>query len=249
MWSLQHTSDARIATASNATKCTQMLMFLLCCFLHSFSLGQTRDVVCSDGYGKFEEKFTTGVGVLVGAVKNGALSTRVCEARLSWDKQDLMVVSKASQVDIDVLGVDLGFGTPVVAFQVKTTAVQLTMTYEIYSLQKPPRLLRTITGGDFFSASDTDLAGSVEIWTSDAGAIDNFEGLALGEFDFVPTTVLRFERGQLTDVSSQFQSHFDQQIAKIRAQLDSQELSDFKDSDGALLIKSFTARTAARWDG
>jgi hypothetical protein len=167
-----------------------------------------------------------------------ALSTRVCEARLSWDKQDLLVVSKASQVDIDVLGADLGFGTPVVAFQMKTTGVQSTMTYEIYSLQKPPRLLRTITGGDFFSASDTDLADSVEIWTGDAGAIDNFEGLALGEFDFAPTIVLRFERGQLTDVSSQFQSNFDQQIAKIRAQLDSQELSNFKDSNGALLIKS-----------
>jgi hypothetical protein len=238
MWSLQHISDARIATASNPAKYAQMLLFLLCCFLPGLSLGQTGDVVCSEGYGKFEEKFTTGVSVLVRPVKNGALSTRVCEARLSWDKQDLLVVSKASQVDIDVLGADLGFGTPVVAFQMKTTGVQSTMTYEIYSLQKPPRLLRTITGGDFFSASDTDLAGSVEIWTGDAGAIDNFEGLALGEFDFAPTIVLRFERGQLTDVSSQFQSNFDQQIAKIRAQLDSQELSNFKDSNGALLIKS-----------
>jgi len=41
------------------------------------------------------------------------------------------------------------------------------MTYKVYSLEKPPRLLPTITGGDWFSAADTKLEGRTEIWTSD----------------------------------------------------------------------------------
>jgi hypothetical protein len=145
-----------------------------------------------------------------------------------------VVEPEASQVDIDVLGADLGLGTPVVAFQMKKSNADWRMAYQIYSLQKPPRLLRTIAGGDFFSAADTDLDGRIEIWTGDAQAVDGFENLSLGEFDFVPTIVLRFEDRRLMDVSSEFRAHFDHQIAHLRAHLDSQELSDFKNSDGKL---------------
>ncbi|MFI5070782.1 MAG: hypothetical protein ACHP8A_07820, partial [Terriglobales bacterium] len=104
---------------------------------------------------------------------------------------------EASEVDLDAFGVDLGLGTPVAAFQVEESDAHSFMAYEIYSLQKPPQLLRTITGGDFFSAADTDMDGRVEIWTGDAGAVENFEGLSVGELDFVPTVVLRFQRNQL----------------------------------------------------
>ena len=120
-----------------------------------------------------------------------------------------------SQLDVDVLGADLGLGTPVVAFQVKKSAADWDMTYLIYSLQKPPQLLRTITGGDFFRAADTDLKGRVEIWTGDVRAISGFEGFLPGEFDFAPTVVLRFERNRLTDVSAEYQPRFDEQIAKV----------------------------------
>jgi hypothetical protein len=172
--------------------------------------------------------------VSVGAAKTGELSRRVCKASLKWDKQDLLVVPEASQLDIDALGIDLGLDTPVVAFQIKKSDADWIMAYQIYSLQKPPRLLRTITGGEFFSAADTDLDGRTEIWTGDAGAVNGFENLALSELDFAPTIVLRFENRRLIDVSSEFRSHFDHQIAEVRARLDSHELSDFRSSDGRL---------------
>lgn len=204
------------------------------CVVSTFCSGQIHNIVCSDGFGKFESKFASGVTVRVGAAKNSQLARRVCEARLSWDKEDLVVEPEASQVDIDVLGVDLGLGTPVVAFQMRKSNADWRMAYQIYSLQKPPRLLRTIAGGDFFSAADTDLDGRIEIWTGDAQAVDGFENLSLGEFDFAPTMVLRFEDRRLMDVSSEFRAHFDHQIANVRAHLDSQALSDFKNSDGQL---------------
>jgi hypothetical protein len=194
---------------------------------------QTRDVLCTNGSGKFEAEFHTGVKLRVGAAKNAGrgLATRVCEATLNWNQQELVVATNAADLDVDVFGVDLGLGMPVVAFQVKKSDAECCMAYEIYSLQKPPRLLRTITGGNFFSGSDTDMDGRVEIWTADAAAVEGFENLALGEFDFAPTVVLRFERGRLVDVSSDFQPYFDQQIRKLRAELDAQDLRDFKNSD------------------
>lgn len=206
----------------------------LFCVVSTFCSSQTHDLVCRDGYGKFEVKFSTEVTVSVGPATNGEFSRRVCEGRLTWDKQDLLVVPEASQVDIDALGVDLGLGMPVVAFQVKKSDADTGMAYQIYSLQKPPRLLRTITGGDFFSAADTDLDGRVEIWTSDAGAVDRFENLALTELDFAPTMVLRFENHGLTDVSSEFRFHFDRQIAEVRARLYPHDLHDFRNSDDKL---------------
>ncbi len=212
-----------------------LLASVLFCVAPSFCSGQSHDVLCNDGYGKFEVKFTTGVTVRVGPAKNGELSRRVCEATLTWDKQSLSVVSAASQVDIDVLGVDLGLGQPVVAFQTKKKSdLHSYMKYEIYSLRKPPRLLRTINGGDFFGAADTDLDGRIEIWTGDASAVDGFEGLTPDEFDFAPTLALRFEHHRLVDVSSEFRPRFDDQVAEVRARLDSQDLTDFKNSDGKL---------------
>jgi hypothetical protein len=148
------------------------------------------------------------------------------------------VTAEASQVDIDVLGLDLGLGTPVVAFQVKKSAADWDMTYLVYSLKPSPRLLHTIKGGDFFRAADTDLNGKIEIWTGDVEAINGFEGLLPGEFDFVPTIVLRFERNRLIDVGAEFQSHFDEQIAAVRTELSAQDLRDFQGTDGKLAATS-----------
>lgn len=215
-----------------------LFLFGFTCVVFNVCLGQTRDVVCDDGYGKFETKFVTGVSVTVGATRSGGLAKRSCGGSLAWNGRDRPVVGEASQVDIDVLGVDLGLGTPVVAFQVKKSASDWDMTYHIYSLQKPPRLLRTITGGDFFSAADTDLNGKIEIWTGDVVAISGFEGLSPGEFDFAPTMVLRFEHNKLMDVSAEFQSQFDEEIAKARADLSAQDLNDFRASDGKLAVTS-----------
>ena len=84
--------------------------------------------------------------------------------RWRGDKRSLVVTDAAAQVDVDALGIDLGLGTPLVAFQVKCADVDCCRTFLIYSLQKPPKLLRTITGGSFFSAADAELDGRIEIW-------------------------------------------------------------------------------------
>jgi hypothetical protein len=212
--------------------------------LLAFSIGalvpgiHAQDAVCSGGFGSFQSKFLTGVTVSVDATRNGPFAAHSCEAKLDWDKQGLVVEPKAWQVDVDAMGIDLGLGSPVVAFQVKKTDIDRIANYEIYSLKKPPGLLRTINGGDRYRAADTDLDGRIEIWASDAEAVNGFENISLEGLDFAPTIVLRFERKRLTDVSSEFSSEFDRQIAAARAQLDTQKLGEFKLSDGALSSKS-----------
>ncbi len=186
---------------------TMTVSLLFLCLVSSPCYAQIHDVLCNEGSGSFEAAFRNEVRVRVGAAKNGALARRVCEAEVSWDQHNQLVATDASQLDVDAFGVDLGVGVPVVAFQVKKSSGDCCMAYQIYSLHEPSRLLRTITGGDFFSAADTDLDGRVEIWTDDAAAVASFETFVLGELDAPPTVVLRFERGQLLDVSSEFQTY------------------------------------------
>jgi hypothetical protein len=173
------------------------------------------------------------VTVIVDAQKDNGLATRACEALLSWEKTVTPVARDVWQADVDVMDVDLGLGVPVVAFQFNKSNVASTMTYQVYSLRGPPQLLRTIAGGDLFRAADTDLDGRIEIWAGDARAASGFEGFPLANFDFVPTIVMRFEDHRLIDVSAEFQHFYDEQIASLQAQLDPQQLRDFKGSDGS----------------
>jgi hypothetical protein len=125
---------------------------------------------------------------------------------------------------------------PVVAIQVKKSRAECCMEYRIYSLHDPPVILRSIAGGAYFSAADTDLDGRIEIWTDDAASVDGFENFRLRDLGFAPPVVLRFSRGKLLDASSEFLSYFDQKIADERAKLNPQDLADFKSSDGKLAI-------------
>src|ERR1700687_1715061 len=211
-----------------------LLLFLLTCITANVCHAQSHDVICVDGAGDFETESQTGVKVHVGAARNGELAERVCAAALSWNKQNLVVAAAASQLDVDAFGVDLGVGVSVVAFQVKKSKTDCCMAYKIYSLREPPVLLRTITGGEFFSAADTDLDGRVEIWTDDGASVVGFENLLLSDLDFAPPIVLRFGFGRLLDVSSEFRSYFDGKIAEEWAKLNPQDLGDFKNSDGKL---------------
>jgi hypothetical protein len=213
-----------------------LALFLLTCLTASACHGQSRDVVCRGGVGYFEAEFPTGVKVHVGASRIGELEARVCEAALSWGDQNLAVSDAASDLDIDAFGVDLGLGVPIVAVQMKKSKAECCMEYRIYSLREPPTLLRSITGGEYFSAADTDLDGRVEIWTDDAASLEGFENLRLSDLDFAPPVVLRFGRGRLLDASSEFQPYFDQKIADVRAKLNPQDLGEFKSSDGKLAI-------------
>jgi hypothetical protein len=209
-------------------------LFLLSCMTARVCHAQSRDVVCRDGAGDFAAEFPTGVRAHVGATRNLELAARACDATLSWGDQNLVVTTATSQLDIDAFGVDLGVGAPVAAFQVKKSRADCCMEYRIYSLREPPALVRSIKGGQFFSAADTDLDGRVEIWTNDAASVEGFENLRLSELDFAPPIVLRFTRGRLLDASAEFQSYFDQKIADERAKLNPQDLGDFKNSDGKL---------------
>ena len=197
-------------------------------------LAQVPTPLCDAGSGSLEMNALTGVTVRVGAARSDALATRTCSAALLWDRRQQSVADNVAQVDVDVLGADLGWGSPVAAFQMKKQASDCCAAYEIYSLRKPPRLLRTLTGASSYRAEDTDLDGRVEIWTDDAAAAANFEGFALTEFDAPPVAVLRVEHGQVLDVSAEFQSDFDQSITRLRADLEPASLQDFKASDGVL---------------
>lgn len=190
-------------------------------------------MICRDGTGEFEAELH-GITARVGAARNEGLAARVCEASLSWADQHLVVAGAAPEMDIDAFGVDLGLGVPVVALQEKKSKGDCCMVYRIYSLREPPTLLRTITGGEFFSAADTNLDGRVQIWTDDAAAVEGFENLRLRDLDFVPPVVLRFVRRRLLDISSEFRPFYDQKIDGERAKLDSRDLADFKSSDGRL---------------
>jgi hypothetical protein len=215
------------------------VMFGVAIFLFSFLAasnchGQNRDILCRDGVGDFDVEFLTGVRVHVGAGRNQELAARVCNASLIWSDQTLALTSAVSELDIDALGVDLGLGVPILALQVKKSKTDCCMAYEIYSLKQPPVLLRRIVGGEFFSAADTDLDGRIEIWTDDAAAVDGFENFKLSDLDFVPPIVLRFARGRLLDVSSEFRPYFNQKITEERAKIVAQDLEDFKNGDGKL---------------
>jgi hypothetical protein len=117
--------------------------------------------------------------VQVRAARDGALAARACEASLSWNKNTLTIATMVPQLDLDAFDVGLGIGGPIAAFQVRKSGTDCCPEYQIYSLKKPPRLLRTLTGGGFFSAADTDLDGRVEIWTNDAAAVGGFENLTI----------------------------------------------------------------------
>jgi len=212
----------------------ELASLVLFCAIAGSCHAQSEAVVCRDGTGNFEAAFPTGVTVQTGAARREGLARRACEGTLLWDKGKLVVATGVAQVDVDAFGIDLGLGPPVVTFQVKRADTECCVTLHIYSLRKPPKLLRTITGGTFFSTADTDLDGQIEIWTNDAASLDGFESPEVGRSDFAPTVVLRFDRGRLLDVSSEFQGYFDEEITRVLSALDPDDLRDFKNSSGRL---------------
>jgi hypothetical protein len=218
--------------------CLYALALAVCCGKAGLSVAQDHDVLCNEGEGGYESEFFTGVALQVRAARNGPMAVRACQATLSWGKNNLIVAANASQLDVDTFGTDLGLGTPVTTLQIKQSAADCCLQYQVYSLKKPPRLLRTITGGEYFTASDKDLDGHVEIWTNDAAAIQSFEDLSLGELDAPPALVLRFTHNELLDVSSEFQPYFDRQIEGLRRELKPEDLRDFKNTNGRLIASA-----------
>jgi hypothetical protein len=195
---------------------------------------QSGAVVCRDGIGNFAAISPSGVSVQVGAARSEGFARRQCEGTLLWEKSKALIATGVAEMDVDAFGIELGLGSPVATFQVKKAEAECCMTLQIYSLRKPPKLLRTITGGTFFSTADTDLDGQIEIWTNDTASLEGFESRQFGGSYSAPTVVLRFVQGRLLDVGSEFQSYFDGEIAKVRSGLDPEELQEFINSSGRL---------------
>ena len=221
-----------------------LMLFALLLEGRAACVAQTSDITCDRGDGAFQTIFQTGVKVDVGAAKSGGLATRSCDAKLTSAGNVLQVTTNADRVGIDVLGSDLGFKVPVVAFSIRASNTDTQSEYRIYSLKAQPTLLRTIKGGSSYRATDTNLNGHIELWTDDTAGVDGFEEIPAVDLDFAPTVVLRFEKGRLIDVSSEFRPHYDQQIADVRAHLDQQDLADFKSTNGTLNLS--TIHAAAR---
>jgi hypothetical protein len=200
---------------------------LTLCFVLSPWCAESQDVLCKAGNTSFEAYFHTGIELRMGPEKDTGLATRFCQATLSA-KTDVTIATDAAEIDLDMFGVDLGDNGPVAGFQVKKSSSQCCMIYQIYSLGDPPHLVRTIKGGSYFSAIDTNLDGRVEIWTDDALTFEGFEGLRVNEIEFLPTYVLRLEKGRLLNVTAEFQDFFDQTIAEIRANINPDDLRKLK---------------------
>lgn len=210
------------------------LALLLAAWLLSAHPARAYDVLCRNGNAAFSAYFA-GVNVEVGPPTTGRLAARRCRALLSWGNDEELVVARdVAEVDLDLFAVDLGLGAPVAAFQIRRAEADCCLTYKIYALADPPRLLRTLRGGGYYNAADSNLNGQVEIWTDDAAAVDGFEGMRAAQLPFPPVCVLRFDQGRLLDVSSEFPAYFDQEIARLRQQINPPQAERFKLADGRI---------------
>src|ERR1022692_4603827 len=95
------------------------------------SQGPAQDVTCENGGGEYSTQFFTGTTVSVGPMRNGSFAERGCAAKLVWKGQEISAASDADQVGIDVLGADLGFGKPVVAFLIDKSGGSSKRIYKI----------------------------------------------------------------------------------------------------------------------
>ena len=207
--------------------------------------GQSQHVLCDRGSGSLDTSFAE-VRVHVGAVKSGAFATRVCETTLHWRHHEEVVVERAEQVDIDVLGADLGMGVPVAAFVVRPAADDWRQNYEVWSVDQKPRKLLTLEGEDTFSAVDAEANGFVAIWTTDASAVEGFDGLNHVDLASPPEVVLRLGREGLQDVSAWYRPKYDRQITELRRSLMPGELEDFRKSSGQPNDQPMQAQQAVR---
>ena len=215
----------------DSSYCIGVLVLILLSTCLGFAQQQTS--LCSNGNNSFSMTLRDGARVELGPDKSGGLATRTCQATLALHEAKLDVAHNAPEVDLDLFGAEMEGIGPVAAFQVKSSAEQCCLKYQIYSLTDAPHLLRTIDGG-FFSAKDFDLDGRVEIWAEDAASVNGFEGLISTQFEFLPMLVLRFGDGRLLDATHEFASYFDEVITAVSAQIDSAVAQEFKQSDGKI---------------
>lgn len=217
--------------------------FLL--LLAASASAQSPQAVCDRGIGRFEATHPPGITVRVAAVKQGAFATRACEAALRSAINRAVVVPTAAQIDIDVLGANLGFGVPVVAFVVQPSPDDPRKLYEVWSLERKPRPLLTLSGEPSYRALDAAFNGQPAIWTTDTAALRAFDDPSTPNELSPPTVALKFDHGQLLDVSAWYRPQYDRQIAALRLRLTPSALAAFRNSDGQLHSNALPTAAAA----
>lgn len=137
------------------------------------------------------------------------------------------VVAKDWVLSLDsISGIDVnGDGKPDVVLAGHTSGAHCCYEYSIVSLSKPPKLLRQIRTPlpAVFQSSPT----GVEIHLREAA----FQYFMLPPDQAVtPLVVVRLEGTKLTDISSQRQQEYDEQISTARSELSPSELQKFRQS-------------------
>lgn len=207
----------------------------------SSAWAQTAEPLCrAEAIHGFSGTSRTGVAVRVGADKVQGFATHSCAAELRFDKKTITVAERAAEVDLDMLDASLDESGPVAAFQIKQSDTSCCVTYRVYGLKRGPQLVSELSGGSHFVAKDVPLDGKIELWTDDAAAVNGFDGISLSQLDFVPTYVLRFYDGRWYNVSSEFVGFYDEEIAKLQAQIKPDALGEFLRSDGVLRVESIS---------
>jgi len=88
---------------------------LMCVLASSVSaypaLAQDQQALCDRGDGHFTAQLKEGAGVTVGPVAEGGFASRACKASLTWKGEPVLEVATAGQIDLDIMGADLGFGS------------------------------------------------------------------------------------------------------------------------------------------
>ena len=77
-------------------------------------------MVCGSGFGSSDGESTTMWPSVVRKQQTG-FANRACQAKLIWNKQEMLIVPGAWQVGVDLMGANMGFKTPVMALQIKRT--------------------------------------------------------------------------------------------------------------------------------
>jgi hypothetical protein len=138
------------------------------------------------------------------------------------------VVAKDWTMTIDpISGIDInGDGKPEVVLDGHTSGAHCCYEYWIASLSKPPKLLRQIRSPLPVVFQKSSATG-VEIRIPEAA----FQSFMLPSDDAVtPLLVVRLKGNQLTDISSQYQQEYDQEISKARSEITPAELEKFRQS-------------------
>jgi hypothetical protein len=151
-----------------------------------------------------------------------------CRGTVTPPKGPRVTMAEEWAMSLDpVSGSDInGDGIPEVVFDGFSGGGTCCYIYWIVSLEKKPRIVRTIRNQVplvFRKRSD----GGIEIRTGE-GSFDLF---FLPQADAViPQLVLRLEGSQLTDISSDYQEEYDRQIAEARSELTASDLEKFRAS-------------------